>query len=377
MTAATSEPKSVWRECRLGDHVLINSRSIGKNYPNTEIEYLDTGSITRGKIEALQHFQLADAPSRAKRIVKDGDIVLSMVRPIQRHYGFLKNVLPNMVASTGFVVLTCKDDVDPYFLYSFLTQEDTTEYLDMIAEGATSTYPAFTPDVVENLSINLPPLPEQRAIAAVLSSIDDKIDLLHRQNKTLEDLGLSVWRNSFVDDAAADWIKKPLSDFFPVKTGKKDANYSVPEGQYPFFTCSQDVLRSPDYSFDGHALLLAGNGDFNLKRYKGKFEAYQRTYVLIPTDESLVGFLYYGMRHHLDDITMGHRGSVINFITKGMIENFQLPVMPDSNMFAESCKWFNEINGKVDLNNAQLTLLSHLRDDLLPKLISGEVRVKA
>lgn len=119
---------SNWKECKLGEHIYINSRSIDKNYPYKEIEYLDTGSITGGKIESLQHFKLADAPSRAKRIVKDNDIVLSMVRPIQRHYGYLRNTKPNTVASTGFVVLTNKESIDPYFLYSFLTQDDITEY---------------------------------------------------------------------------------------------------------------------------------------------------------------------------------------------------------------------------------------------------------
>lgn len=367
---------SEWKECKLGEHVFINSRSVDRNYQYKEIEYLDTGSITRGKIESLQRFKLADAPSRAKRIVKDNDIVLSMVRPIQRHYGYLRNTQPNTVVSTGFVVLTNKESIDPYFLYSFLTQDDTTEYLDVVAEGSTSVYPAFTPDVVENLSILLPPLPEQRAIASVLSSLDDKIDLLYRQNKTLEGMAEALWRKMFVEEADPGWISKSLGDFFPILTGKKDANYSTEDGQYPFFTCSRNTLKSPGYSFDGHAILLAGNGDFNLKRYKGKFEAYQRTYVLISHNELEVGFLYYGMRQHLEDITMGYRGSVINFITKGMIENFQMPMMPDVSIFYEACRLFNEINEKIDSNDGQVRTLSRLRDTLLPKLMSGEVMVR-
>lgn len=68
---------SKWKKCKLGGHVVINSQSIDKEYPYKEIEYLDTGSITRGKIESLQHFSLKDAPSRAKRIVKKNDIVIA------------------------------------------------------------------------------------------------------------------------------------------------------------------------------------------------------------------------------------------------------------------------------------------------------------
>jgi type I restriction enzyme S subunit len=85
-----------WKECKLGEHIYINARSIDKNYQYSDIEYLDTGSITEGRIETFQHYKLKEAPSRAKRIVRDNDIVLSMVRPIQRHFGFLRNTKPNM-----------------------------------------------------------------------------------------------------------------------------------------------------------------------------------------------------------------------------------------------------------------------------------------
>lgn len=258
---------------------------------------------------------------------------------------------------------------DEKYIFYFLQTFDFEGF------NAGSAVPTLNRNHIHEIPVVIPPLPEQRAIAGVLSSLDDKIDLLHRQNKTLEGMAEALWRQMFVVEADPGWIRKPLSNFFPIKTGKKDANYSTEDGQYPFFTCSQNTLNSPGYSFDGHAILLAGNGDFNLKRYNGKFEAYQRTYVLIPHNELEVGFLYYGMRHHLDDITMGYRGSVINFITKGMIENFQLPIIPDTSIFHEACRRFNEINGKIDSNDGQIRTLSRLRDTILPKLINGEVSV--
>src|SRR5699024_9519445 len=92
-----------------------------------------------------------------------------------------------------------------------------------------------------------------------------------------------------------------------------------------FFTCAQDISYTDDFSFDDHAILVAGNGDFNVKRFKGKFEAYQRTYVLIPSDENLTGLLYHLINHYLKNIVSGYKGSVINYITKGMIEDFKFP----------------------------------------------------
>lgn len=69
----------------------IKAKSIDRYYPHKNIEYLDTGSITRGKIEGFQSFDVEHAPSRAKRLVNDNDIIYSTVRPIQRHYGLVKN----------------------------------------------------------------------------------------------------------------------------------------------------------------------------------------------------------------------------------------------------------------------------------------------
>ena len=226
----------------------------------------------------------------------------------------------------------------------------------------------------ENFQIFLPPLPEQKAIAEVLSSLDDKIDLLHRQNKTLEDMAQTLFRHWFVEDVDENWEEVKLGDFFPIVTGKKDANYSTEDGEYLFFTCAQGVLRAPDYSFEGKAILLAGNGDFNVKRYEGKFEAYQRTYVLIPYEDKNFGFLYSLIKYFLAEITSGSQGSVIKFITKPMISDFtfSLPKQHSDEKFER----INEIYKKADFNQLQIHTLEKLRDTLLPKLMGGQARVK-
>ncbi|HAW58014.1 MAG TPA: type I R-M system S protein [Bacteroidales bacterium] len=184
----------------------------------------------------------------------------------------------------------------------------------------------------------------------------------------------ALFRKWFVEEAKEDWEEVKLGDYFPVVTGKKDANYSSVDGQYPFFTCAQGILKAPDYSFEGSAILLAGNGDFNVKRYIGKFEAYQRTYVLIPHEEKYFGFLYTLIKYHLDSITGGAQGSVISFITKGMITDFQFSI-PKIN-FDEKLEKFNEFYTKIDANQSQINTLENLRDTLLPRLISGAIKVR-
>jgi len=219
----------------------------------------------------------------------------------------------------------------------------------------------------------MPSLDEQKRIASILSSLDEKIDLLNRENATLEAMAETLYGQWFVKEAKDEWEERKLGDFFDVKTGKKDANYSVENGAFPFFTCSKQTLLAPSYSFEGSAILLAGNGDFNVKRYVGKFEAYQRTYVLIPYNVKYFNFLFIVMKHYLDEITGGHRGSVINFITKGMITDF--PVTLPMEDIDDKLKHFDVIFEKVDSNSAQIQTLIQARDGLLPKLLSNEITI--
>ncbi|MBW2664279.1 MAG: restriction endonuclease subunit S [Deltaproteobacteria bacterium] len=145
-----------WKECKLRAAITSNVQTINKDYPHNTIQYLDTGSITCGKVDSFQKLLLVDAPSRAKRLVKRNDIVYSTVRPIQRHYGFITNPLPNLVVSTGFSVIETKTNLaEPLFIYYYLTSTEIVEILDVIADGSTSAYPSLKPSDIENLDISL------------------------------------------------------------------------------------------------------------------------------------------------------------------------------------------------------------------------------
>lgn len=222
---------------------------------------------------------------------------------------------------------------------------------------------------IKAFEISLPPLLEQKRIAGILSALDDKIELNCRINANLEAQAMALYKQWFVDGRQEDWVEKKLGDFFDVITGKKDANFATKDGIYPFFSCSQAILKAPDYSFDGAAILVAGNGDFNVKRYIGKFEAYQRTYVLIPYESKYHAFLYLLMKYHLLEITGGSRGSVIKFITKGNIADFAF-TLPAENI-DEKLKVLNDLFDVVDCNKKEIDITASVRDILLQKLMQG------
>jgi len=181
------EAKEEWEVVQLGRFIETNLNSIGKDYQEKQIEYLDTSSLTSGNFETAQSLQLKDAPSRARRLVTHNDILISTVRPDQRHYGIVKNPIQNLVVSTGFCVITCLD-IDPHFVYLLLTNDEMTEYLHSIAEGSTSTYPSLKPSDIEKIEFAFPPEENLIEFGNLTSNIWDKINQNQTQIRTLTNL---------------------------------------------------------------------------------------------------------------------------------------------------------------------------------------------
>ena len=191
-----------WREMRLGECSVINDLTYSPKEGWPVINYLDTGNISENRVFDIQTLTVGRdrIPSRARRKVQPGDIVYSTVRPNQRHYGLLKTVPEHFLASTGFAILRGKEGItDTGFLYWFLTQKQIVDYLHSIAENSTSAYPSIRPRDLEQLTLRLPPLAEQRQVAHVLGTLDDKIELNRRMNETLEEMARSLFKSWFVD----------------------------------------------------------------------------------------------------------------------------------------------------------------------------------
>ena len=191
-----------WKTYKIRDISVVNLSQYSLKEDWKEVSYLDTGSITENRIEGIQKFNLPcdDFPSRARRKVQNGDILFSTVRPNQKHYGILKNPASNLLVSTGFAVITVNTSIaDPYYVYYYLTQGDLINYLQGVAEQSVSAYPSLRAADIEDLGIDLPSLAEQKRIANVLCSIDDKISINSRINHNLEEQAQALYKSWFVD----------------------------------------------------------------------------------------------------------------------------------------------------------------------------------
>ncbi|HHP0305170.1 restriction endonuclease subunit S [Acinetobacter baumannii] len=181
------DAKEDWEEVKVKDYVTLNKSTLNKNYPFTEILYLDTGSLTKGIVSELQPYNLKEAPSRAKRLVQNNDVLISTVRPNQCHYGIVSRPKDNLVVSTGFCTITC-NQISPYFIYLLLTSDDMTEYLHSVAEGSTSTYPSLKPEDIGVVTFKLPPEDLMYEFHSIAESYWKKIHMNLEQIQTLEQL---------------------------------------------------------------------------------------------------------------------------------------------------------------------------------------------
>lgn len=154
-----------------------------------------------------------------------------------------------------------------------------------------------------------------------------------------------------------------LGDYIEVKTGKLNANAAVEDGLYPFFTCAKEISRIDRYSFDSESILIAGNGDLNVKYYKGKFDAYQRTYVVTVIDKSVLTtrFLHYFFDKYIEELRNQSIGGIIKYIKLNYLTDIKITIPPlpiQNNIVAE----LDALNDIINIKKQQLEELDKLAE---------------
>lgn len=425
-----------WEIKKVKDVSVINELSINNKFASEIIEYIDIASVENREIKEIQKLRLSEAPSRAKRIVRNEDILISSVRPNLKHFTFIKNAKHNTIASTGFVVITAKR-IDPQYLYYFLTTDDYTEYLTQIAEGHTSAYPSFNPDIIENSDILIPPQKEQKAIARILSSLDDKIELNNQMNKNLEEIGQTFFKHWFIDFEFPDGEGNPYkssggkmveSEFGLIPEGwevgkindmvletmggdwGKDINQGsynckvycvrgtdVPEleigntGKMPsrFIlkkNCEPKILQVSDIVIEtsggsptqstGRAIYIS---DEMLSRFDKPLVCSNFCRRIRLIDQNYSEFLYMYLRYlyKIDILFQFENGTtgIKNLDITSLFDTYKV-IIPEKNIVKHFRGIIKVFLKKIQENGRLSQFLNSIRDTLLPKLMSGELKVK-
>ena len=418
-----SKTPDEWEEKPLKDVADVNEVIINKEFSFDEIEYIDISSVEQGKILEAKKIPINEAPSRAQRILRKDDIIISMVRPNLKQFAFIKQAKPNTIASTGFAVISSKN-IEPRFLYYYLTTDKYTNYLSAIADTHTSTYPAFNPDILEESIISFPPKEEQRAIAKILSDLDDKIELNQQTNKTLEQMGQAIFKEWFMNynfpspysspkgrgykDSGGKMVDSELgkipegwrlSNLGENGTFKNGINYLRNEaGDTDFFIANvRDIAnyklllkesldkisinfnKAKDYLLQEKDILIARSaspgevslvlGDLEKVIYSGFSIRYRLNN---PNNYLYMFHILQGLKSNLQNYSIG---TTLQSVNQETLKNMKF-ILPSDRMVNEFNKIIKQILEKTLNNLIQNRKLSQLRDSLLPKLMSGEIRVK-
>lgn len=181
-----------WEESTLANHLSCNMNKLGNIHQLKVLQYLDTSSLTENVIDSFQKLTLGidKVPSRANMVVSKNDILYSTVRPNLLHYGLIKQPIENMIASTGYAVLSHKTDSNlNVAFYLHITSKNNTKKLINISQSSKSSYPSISPNDILNTSIALPLGSDILSkFCSISNPIFDKVSKVQAENKKLEEL---------------------------------------------------------------------------------------------------------------------------------------------------------------------------------------------
>lgn len=382
---------SEWKESKISDFCNItrggSPRPIHDYLSDTGTPWVKISDATASGnryIERTEEFIKPEGETKS-RVVYPGDFIVSnSATP-----GLPRFMKIRACIHDGWLLIRDIQNVDELFMYYLvLTQREA-----LLAKGNGSIFTNLKTEILKEHKVLLPPLPEQKAIAGVLSSLDDKIDLLHRQNKTLEAMAEALFRQ---------WFVEPCKDGLPEgwREGKLVEEFDITMGQSPVGTSfNENGIGIP---------MFQGNADFGFRFpveriYTTEPTRYAEPLNTLVSVRAPVGeqnmalmrccigrglaafnyiynrdfytYTYFKVRSLMTDIKQfNDEGTVFGSIGKSDFEALKT-IIPTRSLIVDFERIARPINDKVIKNSAQIRILESYRDMLLPRFISGEIRL--
>lgn len=366
---------SEWKEYSIGEIAEVigggTPKTKIKEYWGDEIPWLTprdlsnfTGRlISRGE----RNITKLGLDNSSAKLLPKGTILLSSRAPV----GYLAIASNEISTNQGFRNLVPNSKVDNIFLYYLLKQN--IDYLKSQATG--TTFEELSGSTLKSLTFLIPPLPEQRAIAEVLSALDDKIDLLHRQNQTLEALAQTLFRQWFIEEVEDDWEEGVLGDLVEFHYGKGLLQSIRTGSGYPVVGSSGIVDFHSEFLIEGPGIVTGRKGTLGkvIYLFENFFPIDTTFYVKTKKDSPNLYFEYFVLK------SIGFENMNTDSAVPGLNRNNALSVgmyIPPQWLITKFNNIVYPLFQKLNTNNSQIRTLENLRDTLLPKLMSGEVRVR-
>ena len=288
------------------------------------------------------------------------------------------------------------EKIDKIFLKYLLSTTTVRTQMEYRANGTKQRN--ISPKDIYDIEVYIPELDKQKHIGRILYNLDNKIQINNQINQELEAMAKTLYDYWFVQFDFPDQNGKPYKssggkmiynqelkreipegwgvtrlDQLQIATGKRDANFGTENGKYDFWTTANSPIKADEFSFEGKAILIAGNGNFYVNFTDGKFEAYQRTYVIQSEDEKMLIFMYMACLQSAEKLRKASNGSIIKYITIGDVNNIASPY--NKKVVDDFVKIYSPLIDLISKNKRKNQQLTQLRDWLLPMLMNGQVKI--
>jgi type I restriction enzyme, S subunit len=427
-----------WPEVTVGE--LAESVSDTHRFHQPKLIFLNTSDVLEGRILHHDYSPVENWPGQAKKSIRRGDILFSEIRPANGRYAYVDLDADDYVVSTKLMVVRARTGVLPRFLYHYLTSAEVTSWLQHLAESRSGTFPQITFQQVAELPLRLPPLDRQAHIVKFLDCVQDKSELNRRMNKTLEALARAIFKSWFVDfdpvRAKAEG-RQPVgmdtatAELFPNSfEGSQSSRF--PQG-WSVRTLAEFGTLEKGVSYKGAGLArkgmpmvnlgcFLGDGKFateRLKQYIGEYRPRHlvsagdiliantdvtqnrvvlgspaivpswpastylfthHVYAFRPKSPELKiwnRYFYYALlRPEFREVAAGYAtGTTVLALPKDAIYRYSV-VIPSPKLLNLFNSTIEPIERRREIAAAESRSLTAIRDLMLPKLLSGEIRLK-
>ena len=390
-----------WKEYRIGD--VCNTISDTYRGNAEDVVLINTSDVLEGK--CLNHIKTPnrDLKGQFKKTFRKDDILYSEIRPANKRYAYIDFDATDYIASTKLMVIRHNERILPQYLFYILKSQAVVDELQMLAESRSGTFPQITFSEIANMEIKLPPIEQQRQLISILKSLDDKIEVNRKINENLEQQAQALFKSWFVDFEPfkngefveselgmipKGWRVGSIYDYIDVVYGApyksslfndkkeglpliriRDLKTNAPQFYTPEilpnteFVKAGDIVAGMDAEFIPY-VWLGEKGVLNQRccKFRGKNEAISNYYIL---------FL---IKPELEYVQSYKTGTTVSHLGKSDIDRFRFVTPP-----LDVVKSFSDlVDGMLKelVNRAsESRRLAELRDTLLPKLMSGELKV--
>lgn len=374
-----------WEVKRLGD-LCCNQGDYGINapavaYSNDLPTYLRITDISDDGKFIIDNKASVNSPNSKNYHLEEGDIVFARTgATVGKTY--LYDPADGDLVFAGFLIRFSPNErkIIPYYLKTYTDTAAYWYWVKIISQR--SGQPGINAAEYSSLQLPVPPLSEQKKIAEVLGLWDKAIE---KQSQLIEQLTLRkrglmqqlLTAKRRLPGFSNPWKEVKLGEICNITTGKLDANAMEDNGIYPFFTCAKDVYKINKYAFDTEALLISGNGEYvgYVHYCKGKFNAYQRTYVLDQFQDNIF-YLKYTLQYYLPKrILQTKSSSNTPYIVIGTFQDMII-LEPSKAEQTAIAQVLTAADREIELAQQKLELLRQQKRGLMQQLLTGKKRVK-